>query len=431
MKAISKIKERFLSNWISLTGPIFINGIGKLLGFVREVLISSMFGVSAMTDAFFAIQQLLVFISSYIGGAFNLAFIPAYIRNMKLGTPKEFLFPVVLVVTCLGMMLTIIPFIAPDGMIDKIFGFDKKANFVNEFAKILAIAVLPSILIGLAYGVLHAERSHRAATLLGTISSSGMLIVLLGFYWVPVNGYALILSLPISYLVGSLLAGGVSLSIVLKRTAGKLDRKKADFKGFIGALGASSVENIGFNLNQYSNVYYAIKMGEGLVSINAFAMRIGFLPLALISSQLGQIYQSWAGGIVADGRVPPRKVYFSIVAVSLIVSIGMMLLSSEIVRLIYERGSFTSEHSKDVANLLVPYACYFFVMSVNQTAARHYFVISKAKTYSAVMVGAYVVAVLFKSKFSVVIEDIIWCCIAAEGFAAVYFSAQIAMAKPK
>lgn len=429
MKAIYKIKQRLFSKWMTVLGPVLINGVGKLLGFVREVLISSMFGVSAVTDAFFAIQQLLVFISSYVLGAFNLAFVPAYIRNINIGATKNFLLPILVVFGCVGFVLTIFPFLFEGGFLIRVLGFKGSSLIINDFARILAVAVIPSLLIGLAYGILHSERKHLSATILGIVSSGGMLAVLLGFYLVPTDQYVMTLSLPISYLVGSVLAGGVSLRVVLKRAVGNLGTKKADFKGFAGSIGAASIENIGFNINQYSNVYYAAKLGEGLVSINAFAMRIGFLPLALISSQLGQIYQSWAGRIVSEGKTPPKYVYFSIVALSLVISIAMALLSGELVRLVYERGSFTGEQTIDVAKLLIPYAAYFFVMSVNQTAARHYFVISKARVYSVLMISAYGVALLAKSFWSTGIEDVIWFCVLSEGAVALYLSLRIGFAR--
>lgn len=412
-------------------GQLAINGVGKSAGFAREVLISSMFGVSAVTDAFFAIQQLLVFASSYMMGAFNLAFVPAYIRNRIQGTNRKFLKPVLLVLIIIGLTISTILLILDESQFAIILGFPVGSELLPRFGRILAWAVVPTVMIGVAFGVLHAERRHQSATLLGATSSFGMLGILLCYYFFSLSADQRLVALPWSYLGGSLIAAVAAALVLLNRLNEKPAEAEAELRPFVRALGASSIENVGFNINQLSNVYFAARMGEGLVAINAFAFRVGMLPLALVSSQLGQIYQSWAARVLAQGRRPAKSVFFLLCLSCAVIAVALALWGEAIVRLVYERGTFTSAQTAQVAELMLPYSAYFFVMSVNQLAARHSFVFGNGSNYAYLMLGAYASALLVKVTLVQTLDQIIWTCVVAEGLVAVWLCSRIALDSEK
>lgn len=407
---------------------LVINAVGKGVGFAREVLISSMFGVSAVTDAFFAIQQLLVFASSYIMGAFNLAFVPAYIRNQAAGAAPHFLRPIVFLLVVLGFAMSLALVAIPNEYLALLLGFSQSSELLTKFTQILAWAAAPTVIAGIAFGVLHGEQRHQLATILGSMSSVGMLAALLLFYFLADGERGRISALPWSYLCGVIVSGILAVIVLRPRVLGVgHPEAKPDFKSFLHAVGASSLENVGFNINQLSNVYFAAKFGEGLVAINAFAFRVGMLPLALVSSQIGQMYQAWAAKAIAGGGKPPKSMFFILCIPSVLIAILMAFGGEFIVRIVYERGAFGAEQTKNVAQLLTPYAAYFFVMSINQLAARHIFVIGKGMSYTRAMLIAYGAALLAKVFIADSLNSIIWSCVAAEGCVALWFCLQIAM----
>lgn len=413
---------------LDVLSQLFINAVGKGIGFVREVLISSMFGVSAVTDAFFSIQQLLVFASSYIMGAFNLAFVPAYIRNQAAGAVALFLRPIVLCLAALGFSISVLFAFTPSAALAWLLGFSQQNPLLASFMQILAWATVPTVLTGIAFGVLHGERRHQGATILGSVSSLGMLLVLALFYILADGESERVLALPWSYLVGVMIAGIPAFLILKPRMVDeKRTEAKPDFKSFLHAVGASSLENVGFNINQLSNVYFAAKFGEGLVAINAYAFRIGMLPLALVSSQLGQMYQAWAARTIAEGRRPRKSMFFLLCLPSALIAVAMAVWGEFIVRIIYERGAFDAAQTEKVALLLFPYAAYFLVMSINQLAARHFFVVGRGMRYTRAMLCAYGVALTAKAFVADGLNEIIWSCVLAEGCVALWFSARIAM----
>lgn len=411
----------------SIILQLLINGFGKGVGFVREVLISGLFGVSSVTDAFFGVQQVFVFFTSYMMGAFNLAFVPAYVKSHASGAAVRFLRPLALGGLVLGTLFTVLLFQFEEAHARVLFGFSNENPYLLDFLHVLAWTVVPTVFIGLAFGVLHGEQRHQFATVLGIVSSIGMVLALLLAFGIQSGESISPSALPLSYLLGVFLAGAIAVVVIASRVRGELGSRRVSKSEFFRSLAASSVENIGFNFNQLTNVYFAARLGEGLVAINAFAFRVGMLPLALVSSQLGQIYQAWAARAKAKGEPLGSRVFLLLCLPSALIALAVAYFGEAIVRIVYERGEFTAEQTALVAPLLVPYAAYFFVMSVNQLAARHMFVLGRGREYSICMLLAYAAAFLGKLLVAGDLSGIVWTCVVAEGAVAAVLTARISL----
>ena len=67
------------SNAAILIGlTLLAGGLFKISAFVREAFIAAHFGLSAVTDAYFGLQQFPLTLATFMFGAFALAFTPAY-----------------------------------------------------------------------------------------------------------------------------------------------------------------------------------------------------------------------------------------------------------------------------------------------------------------------------------------------------------------
>jgi peptidoglycan biosynthesis protein MviN/MurJ (putative lipid II flippase) len=101
----------------------------------------------------------------------------------------------------------------------------------------------------------------------------------------------------------------------------------------------------------------------------------------------------------------------------------LVLLAAPLVAFAYLRGSFSNEDAANVAALLVPYAAYGIVTSLNQLMARYFFVHLKGATYSRAMIGAYVIGNLLKAAMvgPFGLHGVIWASVLAEGAALAYF----------
>src|ERR1700680_1933688 len=91
------------------TGALF-----KCSAFAREAFIASRFGLTAVTDAYFGLQQFPLTLATFMFGAFSLAFTPAYAESRRRSGTVEWL-PGLLFYGCLagaaitGVMLACAP----------------------------------------------------------------------------------------------------------------------------------------------------------------------------------------------------------------------------------------------------------------------------------------------------------------------------------
>src|SRR5436305_6760024 len=84
--------------------------IFKVSAFAREAFIASRFGLSAVTDAYFALQQLPLTLATFMFGSFALAFTPAYAEARRQNETVRWLPGLLAYASLLGICLTALTF---------------------------------------------------------------------------------------------------------------------------------------------------------------------------------------------------------------------------------------------------------------------------------------------------------------------------------
>jgi len=404
-----------------------VNAGSKVGGFVREVYISSLYGVSTVTDAFFAVQQIPLFVGNYMFGAFNLVFIPRYASAKQENLSRAFLKALLKILLSAGLVLTALMFVGAYEWVPRIVGVAEQAgDLAGVFARILSLTIVPVILLGVGYGMFHAERQHVKAMLMDALFPLAMLLGLVGLSHVLEANLAY--ALPWSFVIGASVAGGcatyLARRLVRSDPAPQPQKRRAEgpfLKGFFKQLSASSAENVGFNVNQLLNVFFAGTTGPGSVAVYAYATRLAMLPLSGIVNPLAQMIQAW----LSSHETPERRgKHFALVALAmllmvLLIALLLIAFREPLVRFVYQRGEFSASDTIRVSWLLVPYAGYFAVMSLNQLFARYFFVLSRGGLYTTSLLAGYLVSNLLKPFLaaSMGLSGVIWACAIGEGLA--------------
>ena len=387
--------------WGLLSAVLLISFGSKVLGLIREVYISSHFGVSAVTDGFFGVQQLPVMMMSYMMGAFTLAFIPHYVAVREQGRQIKFLKDLLITVTVVAGIATIAMVAGANRLIPAIVGIHSGSHLIGQFSIVLAAAVLPSAIVGVAYSLCHAEGEHSKAMLLATTGPAAMLISLLAWGWWP--GANLNYALPWSYVIGTFVAAIWAvhrLSVGFEPVGVPTAIVKRDYPSslkFVQQLSAASIENVAFSLNQLLTVHFAAVSGGGAITFNAYALRIAMLPLSGAATPLNQIVNTW---LAKQDSTQQKRAFVKALLLSgtvySVCALLMFALRHPIVRLVYQRGVFSAADAASVVQALSPYAVYFVVMALNQLFARFYFVVGKGYVYTGVLLGGYLIANVLK-----------------------------------
>jgi putative peptidoglycan lipid II flippase len=407
----AKLRRKGLSD---TAGAIGVNIAGKGLAFVREAVISAVFGVTRLTDAYFVAQQFFLLPYTYILGAFNLAFVPAYARHARDGNGPAFVRRVARFVA-LGSLAAI-----PLCALGAVFAFGPgRLGTLAPFLFVMAWSVPCFGANGVACGLLYAEHAQtRAAVTSASVNwAQGVLLVVFalvggGAGWVLSGSFAL----------GAVVGLGVSAAVIRKRAAAAAAGGPApDMKPFGKQVAVSSAENLGFSLNQLATVALAGRLGPGVVTVNALAFRLSNLPLAAIGTPVSQALQSW---LLQDPGARVRAMKRKLAALTCLwlgIAAAFVAVARVVVTLVYQRGAFTAHDTKAVVAVMTAYMAYFAVMATNQMNARVLFALDRGGWYARAMIPAYVAETAAQiavfHRFG--LRGMIWAAVAAEGIAAI------------
>lgn len=425
----AKLRLAARAGFLSVAGVLLITLGGRLLGFVREVLISSLYGTSVIADSFFTVQLVPTFVSTFLLGPLMIVYVPHYVALREAGTEGATFERTVRTAMRVGALITAAMIVVGVSLVLLRVGPAVEGlSLLGTFTVILAISILPLIVGGLATVILHARGRHVAAMAVAALAPAGMFASLVLLTSVPVVELAE--ALPWSFVAGSLLsalAGAIGLRSVRRSSAADIRPTSSGpprIGGFRRELLASVVENIGFSVNQALTVLLAAGMGAGAVATNAYAFRIAAFAFSAIVSPLNQVVQTWMTG--HPSRREGRKLFIVIAAVAVVVlaiSAGLILVGRAIVEVVYLRGSFSVADAARVTALLRPYGIYIGVTALNQLMARYFFVQAQGTRYAGVMLAAYtganILKVLAAGPFG--LEGVIWASVFGEGAALGYF----------
>lgn len=348
---------------VKAAGLLLTVNIGvKLLGFVREMVIAGAFGASAATDAYLVAYTIPYFFQAILGYAFVSALLPQLTacwqrgdeaRGQLLGSSVINLVSLAAVgLTLLGLACAplLVRLTAPQLAADT-------ARLAVELTRI----IFPSLLFmtaGLVVSaVLNSRYRFAAAACAPGVASLGVIAAVL-----LANGR-------IHWVAWGTLAGFLGFLLVQL-----LDLGRANFR-WQPRLDLSLPETrrvlwdilpivLGLSVNQIYvvvNRILASGLAEGSISALNYANKLMGLPLGLfVAAITTAVFPALADQArQADRSQLRRTVSRGLAMILLIVipaAVGLMLLDQPVVRLLFERGSFTARDTLITAQALLAMA---------------------------------------------------------------------------
>ncbi len=349
-----------------LLKSIFTNSSGilvsRVLGFIRDLLTASILGANIYSDIFFVAFKLPnLFRSIFADGAFTQAFIPSYAKSRHKIRFSSMIFLQLfgfLIILSL-LVMTFSHFVAKAIAI----GFDEKT--IDLAAPLFAINFfyLP-IIFAVTFMAAILQYKHHFAT---TAYSTALLNI------------AMIISLLISknldkyevtfYLSYGVIAGGIlqiisHLYAVKKNNLCKVfhfkkhEKKEEDkfYKNFFSATFGSST----LHISAFIDTWLASFLISGSISYLYYANRIFQLPLAVFAIATSiALFPMVARAIKnkdEDRALRLMKksalILFGLLSVSTFIGI---VFNDFIIKLLFERGQFTSNDTQNTAFILAMY----------------------------------------------------------------------------
>jgi putative peptidoglycan lipid II flippase len=401
------------------------SGLFKIAAFAREAFIAAKFGLSAVTDAYFALQQLPTTVSSYMFGAFTLAFAPAFAAARRENGTVSWLPGITLSAIAASLVFTGIMQAAAPFLLHAILHSDGSPN-TRATLRILSYCFAPVASIGIWAGICSARGQNLWSMTMTGLPFLVMTVWLFGLYAV---GRLDNLSLPVSMTAGFGVVGVYALVriVLLQPQTFRVWAlvsfwRIAQFRIFLRQLGASSLENAGFAANQLLILHFLAGYGTGVISGNNCAMRIGMLGYTLMAIPMGQLVQAKLCAAAESERPALFRRWLTVLTVlTAVFAAALFAFRIPLTQAVYMHGKFQNAALSIVAGLLPAWIAYIVVLTMNGIASRYLFTQSRGAFYVRSQLAAYAVANL--SRFALAgrldASIVIWCSVVTEGCAAI------------
>jgi putative peptidoglycan lipid II flippase len=383
-------------------------GISRILGFVREVLIASLFGASYITDAFFLAWKIPNIFRRVLGeGALEKVLLPM----LGAGVNKKFLAHLLgfLIISSLSLALSISLL---SEWIVKLLAGTQKEDFVENAQTFLGIMIfyLPFAVVNAFFATL---LQYRKAFFVSYLSSAvfNLAVILFTLFFYRLWG---ILAPVWGVIVGGLLQVGFILFFAGRK--GVLIFPKLGFhpklKHFLVNIVPSFFSAGVGQISTLAEAFFATLSGGGVLSYLNYAFRLFQLPISLIGVTSSRVSLSYLSGKVYSPDLkslefPLKKYLLKGGEIALFFAIptfiGILFYAQPTVSLVYQRGAFSDRDSAEVALYLtlyslglIPAVLYGLVSNIFYSKGRFYlsFFLSLVWVFSEVTIGAVGVVLL-------------------------------------
>ncbi len=373
-------------------------------------------------DAYFAFQQLPFTLMSFMGGAFCVAFVPAFAAAKQQREEGRWLTAILNFTVALAIVATVVCVVGAP-VLARLAGQSANSG-AGVTLRILSLSFVPVVLIGICAGMCLGMERNIAAMVVQGLAYLIMAIALISMCTIWGADQ---LSLPISMTIGFATIGLGSFIFIASKGNLRFDRKSlfhplsiSGMRSFLRQLSASATETIGYLSNQLLAVWFLSRAASGAVTANNYAMRIGMLSLSLFSLPLSQLAQARMCVVAPESR-KRILIEYLLIAVAMLgpVAILQILLRTQLVSLVYMRGKFSSADLAAVCSFIPAWVMYVLVMTANFLLAKYEFATQQGGVYARRMWWAYgaVTGLRFAVHGWTEPNAILWCAVFAEGLA--------------
>lgn len=331
--------------------------LSKVLGFGREAALAAGFGASAAMDAYLVAQVVPMMLLGLVGTALTTAAIPVFTSYGAEGKRKEL--PTVIWSTFHAVflalsILTLVGIVASPVLVRLVApGFSaSQADLAAGLSRIIMPTMILLGLAGWATAVLQARKSFLAPALVGVPSN---ILLIFSALWAARHGgirtlaWLTLAATATQFLVQipALLHRGVHYQAALAFGHPGVRR--------IGVLMAPVI--LGVAVGQVNTVVdriLASGLPEGSIAALNYANRAAMLPLGFLTAPIVTVFYPslaarWSGGDRAGFRALVEEGLRICLFLLVPVTVGLVLLRTDMVRFIFERGAFDARATQATA----------------------------------------------------------------------------------
>lgn len=367
--------------------------LSRIMGMVRDMVVSRLFGAGLATDAFFAAFQIPNMLRRFFAeGALTSAFVPTFSSTLSLrGNDKarELANTCFTLLTIVMATITLVGIVFSPVIVGLMFPGFKVEPGKFELAVLLNRLMFPYIffisLVALCMGILNTLRHFFMPAISTVFLNIAMIIAALclrGYFEAPITALA----------VGVLIGGCIQLVMQLPVLWNKGFPLKPSFNfnspevRSIALLMLPSVFGVGvYYLNITVSAILASLLQQGSISYLYYAQRLFEFPQGVFTASVAQAVLPSMSRQAAAGDITGMKTSLSFgVRLMLFITIpamaGLMVCSTPIFSLIFMGGAFSYETVVNSASALLYYSAGLSFVALARVLAPVFYALKDTKT---------------------------------------------------
>lgn len=370
----------------SISAVVLFTLLAKALGFVREMLLSYFFGAGGISDAFLISQTIPGTIFQFVGTGLTTCFIPVYYKVLNEHSRKEcdnFTNKVLTLVLCFSTVAMAVVWLFTPSVV-KLFA----AGFTGDTLDLAVLFTRIGISSLYFSSVIYVYNSYLQAnnifgfTAAAAIPNSIAIIcsIVLGACW---NILALS--------IGSTLATAIQMAFLFIPVHKLRFQLKLDFhwndsylKHFFCLLGPVILGVSVNEINVLVDKSVASQVAVGGISALTYANSLIMLIQGGFAQPIATVFYPRITENIAKGNKKAAKVDFQTALLALLtlllpITVGLLVLSQEIVSIFFGRGAFDENAIELTATALLFYALGIVFIGVRELLSRYYYAYGNTK----------------------------------------------------
>jgi putative peptidoglycan lipid II flippase len=377
----------------------------RVLGLVREQVLAYWFGASDAMDAYLVAFRVPNLVRDlFAEGAMSAALVPTFSKTLAVeGRERAWRLAnyVINALVAVTGVIVVLAMVFAEPLVGLLAGAFSAVPGKFELTVLLTRIVTPFlVLVAVAaacMGMLNSLNVFFVPALSPAMFNVASIVVAVAL--VPVAdaaGFQPILAVGIGALVGGL--GQILLQWPALRAHGFRYRPALDFRDpglrrVLMLMGPGTIGLAATQLNVFVNTIVATGEGTGAVSYLGYAFRVMYLPIGLFGVSIATATAPAMSRLAATADTARmRSTLASAIALMLTLNIpatlGLVVLADPIVRLLFERGSFTAADTVATAAAVQFYALGLVGYSVVKIVSPTFYAIGRSRTPVAVGVAA-------------------------------------------
>ena len=359
----------------------------KITGFVRDIVLAQTFGAGEITDAYLTALNIPVVLFDGISAALGTTFIPIYFKIKSSKGQDEVnkftsnLMNIVVIISFIFVFIGII--FAP--YIVKIFavGFEGQTfNLTVIYSKILIFSMIFIAINGLVSSYLVASGNVYIS---GAITIPFNILVIISIIFAATrNSYIMVYGTLIAYIAQLLF----QLPLLIKKGYKhklSIDLKDENIRQILFLVVPVFLGSYINQVNAVVNRTLASTLDSGSITALNYANKLNMFAVGVIAVTISTVMYPILSKLASEGNKKLFKINLSksinmIVIIMLPIMIIMTTFSTEIVKVLFEEGSFNSHDTYLTSTALFFYSTGILAYALKELLAKSFYSLQDTKT---------------------------------------------------